>query len=33
VNGLFDRSLDRIRQLPGVVDAAIALSLPAAGAE
>jgi len=28
VNGLFDRSLDRIRQLPGVVDAAIALSLP-----
>ena len=28
VNALFDRSLNRIRQLPGVADAAIALSLP-----
>ncbi len=28
VNGLFDKSLDRIRELPGVESAAVALSLP-----
>lgn len=28
VNALYDRSLERIRRLPGVVDAAVALSLP-----
>ncbi len=28
VNALYDRSLEQIRELPGVVDAAVALSLP-----